>query len=137
MDSILQFLAPEIEWKVRTDLPDAQLYRGHEGIRDLMSHFDEVMEHMWFQAHELIPGRRGSGCRSAQLGRARQGQRGRLRRAPRSVGVQLARGQDRASRRVRDEGPSPHGRRAPGRRADFAACLTVSRVRPCLAHAAI
>jgi ketosteroid isomerase-like protein len=55
MDSILQFLAPEIEWKVRTDLPDAQLYRGHEGIRELMSHFDEVMEDMWFQAQELIP----------------------------------------------------------------------------------
>ena len=38
MASALDFLAPEIEWKVRTDLPDAQLYRGHDGIRELMSH---------------------------------------------------------------------------------------------------
>ena len=55
MASALDFLAPEIEWKVRTDLPDAQLYRGHDGIRELMSHFDEVMEDMWFEHQELIP----------------------------------------------------------------------------------
>ena len=55
MVSVLDFLAPEIEWKVRADLPDAQLYRGHEGIRELMSRFDEVMEDMWFQHKELIP----------------------------------------------------------------------------------
>jgi ketosteroid isomerase-like protein len=55
MVSALDFLAPEIEWKVRTDLPDAQLYRGHDGIRELMSHFDEVMEDMWFEHQELIP----------------------------------------------------------------------------------
>ncbi len=54
MVAVLDFLAPEIEWKVRTDLPDARLYRGHEGIRELMSHFDEVMEDMWFQHQELI-----------------------------------------------------------------------------------
>ena len=54
MVAVLDFLAPEIEWKVRTDLPDARLYRGHEGIRELMSHFDEVMEDMWFQHRELI-----------------------------------------------------------------------------------
>jgi ketosteroid isomerase-like protein len=55
MVAVLDFLAFEIEWKVRVDLPDAQLYRGHEGIRELMSHFDEVMEDMWFEHQELIP----------------------------------------------------------------------------------
>ena len=55
MVAVLDFLAPEIEWKVRTDLPDAQLYTGHEGVRELMSQFDEVMEDMWFEHQELIP----------------------------------------------------------------------------------
>ena len=55
MVAVLDFLAPDIEWKVRVDLPDAQLYRGHEGIRELMSHFDEVMEDMWFEHQDLIP----------------------------------------------------------------------------------
>jgi ketosteroid isomerase-like protein len=55
--SALDFLAPEIEWKVRTDLPDAQLYREHDGIRELMSHFDEVMEDMWFEHQGTDPGR--------------------------------------------------------------------------------
>ena len=31
MVAVLDFLAPEIEWKVRTDLPDARLYRGTRG----------------------------------------------------------------------------------------------------------
>ena len=48
------FLAPDVEWKVRPDLPDAGIYEGHDGVRKLLSRFTDVMEDMWFRPEEFI-----------------------------------------------------------------------------------
>jgi ketosteroid isomerase-like protein len=53
-DSILDHLAPDVEWEVRADLPDADVYRGHEGFRRLIAGFTEVTDEMWYRPEELI-----------------------------------------------------------------------------------
>lgn len=40
-EALLDFADPALEWHVRTDLPDARVYRGHEGFRELVARFDE------------------------------------------------------------------------------------------------
>jgi ketosteroid isomerase-like protein len=52
---IEEFLAPDIEWEVRPDLPDAALYKGHDGVRDVLARFNEVIDDMWIEPQELIP----------------------------------------------------------------------------------
>jgi ketosteroid isomerase-like protein len=54
VDALLEFLAPEIEWEVRSDLPDTQVYRGHDGVRQLASRFSEVMDETWYRPEEFI-----------------------------------------------------------------------------------
>jgi ketosteroid isomerase-like protein len=54
-DALFELLDADIEWEVRPDLPDADVYRGHEGVRRLLGRFDEVMEDIWFVAEEVIP----------------------------------------------------------------------------------
>jgi ketosteroid isomerase-like protein len=49
------FLAPGIEWEVRTDLPDAGRYVGHAGVRRLSARFDEVMGDRWYRPEDFIP----------------------------------------------------------------------------------
>ena len=53
-EGLLEHLDPEVEWRVRRDLPDAQVYRGHEGIRTLMSRFDEVVEEPYYEPAEVL-----------------------------------------------------------------------------------
>jgi ketosteroid isomerase-like protein len=50
----LAFLAPDVEWEVRPDLPDAGIYEGHAGVRKLFSRFTDVMEDMWFRPEDFI-----------------------------------------------------------------------------------
>ena len=50
-----ELLDPEIEWEARGDLPDAGTYRGHDGVRQLLERFDEVMDEIWFEPEEFIP----------------------------------------------------------------------------------
>jgi ketosteroid isomerase-like protein len=47
-------LAPDIEWQVRPDLPDAAIYRGHEEVRQLIARFDEVLDEIWVRPEEFI-----------------------------------------------------------------------------------
>jgi ketosteroid isomerase-like protein len=49
------FLAPDIEWDVRPDLPDAGRYEGHAGVRRLSSRFDEVMDDRWYRPEDFMP----------------------------------------------------------------------------------
>jgi ketosteroid isomerase-like protein len=52
--SWFDFFAADIEWEVRPDLPDASVYRGHDGVRRLVARFTDVMSDMWFEPEELI-----------------------------------------------------------------------------------
>ena len=55
VEGLLPHAAEDIEWDVRHDLPDAQLYRGHDGLRAAFARFAEVMDDIWFRPEELIP----------------------------------------------------------------------------------
>jgi ketosteroid isomerase-like protein len=55
LNSVFAFLAPGIEWKARPDLPDAGIYKGHDGVHKLLSRFTDVMENMWFRPEDFIP----------------------------------------------------------------------------------
>jgi ketosteroid isomerase-like protein len=52
---VFEFLDPDVEWKVRPDLPDADIYRGRDGVRQLYRRFEEVMDDIWFRPDEFIP----------------------------------------------------------------------------------
>ena len=54
VDTALEFLDPDVEWRVRADLPDAATYHGHDGIRQLFARFEEVLEDMGYEAQEYI-----------------------------------------------------------------------------------
>lgn len=53
-NKVFEFLAEDVEWRARDDLPDADIYRGHDGVRRLFSRFTDVMESIWFESEELI-----------------------------------------------------------------------------------
>jgi ketosteroid isomerase-like protein len=53
-EAALAFLAPEVEWHVRPDLPDSDIYRGHDGMRRLFATFDEVLDESWYSPQEFI-----------------------------------------------------------------------------------
>jgi ketosteroid isomerase-like protein len=52
--ALLDFLDPQVEWDVRSDLPDSDTYRGHEGMLRLFDTFDEVLDESWYEPQELI-----------------------------------------------------------------------------------
>jgi ketosteroid isomerase-like protein len=52
--AILDALDPEVVWEVRADLPDAETYRGHEGVRRLIASFDEVLTDSWYRPIEFL-----------------------------------------------------------------------------------
>ena len=52
-EATLDFLDPAIVWEVRSDLPDAETYTGHDGFRRLLAAFDEVLDH-WYRPVEFI-----------------------------------------------------------------------------------
>jgi ketosteroid isomerase-like protein len=53
--SALELFASDVEWEVRTDLPDADVYRGHDGLLRLAARFVDVVDEMWIRAEEFIP----------------------------------------------------------------------------------
>jgi ketosteroid isomerase-like protein len=55
-EGVFEFLSPDVVWQSRTDLPDTQMYAGHDGVRALFSRFREVMDGMWFEPDDFIPG---------------------------------------------------------------------------------
>jgi ketosteroid isomerase-like protein len=54
-EGTFRFLSPEIEWQVRPDLPDSRTYRGHQGVRELLATFEDVLDEQWYSPRELIP----------------------------------------------------------------------------------
>lgn len=50
----LAYLHPEIEWEARLDLPDSEVYKGHDGVRRLLARFTEVVDDVWFRPREVI-----------------------------------------------------------------------------------
>jgi ketosteroid isomerase-like protein len=53
-EGLFAFLDPQAEWEVRSDLPDSDTYRGHEGMRRLFATFDEVLDKSWYSPQEFI-----------------------------------------------------------------------------------
>jgi ketosteroid isomerase-like protein len=54
-DLLFDLFAADVEWRVRPDLPDADTYRGHEGIQALLARFEEVVEDLWYRPEDFIP----------------------------------------------------------------------------------
>jgi len=55
-DTALARFHPDIEWSVETDLvPDAGIYRGHEGVRRFWAEWAEVIEGMTLEIEECRP----------------------------------------------------------------------------------
>jgi ketosteroid isomerase-like protein len=52
---LFDFLAADIDWEVRPDLPDAGRYQGHDGVRRLSARFDEVTGDRWYRPEEFVP----------------------------------------------------------------------------------
>jgi ketosteroid isomerase-like protein len=52
--AMLDFLDAAIVWEVRSDLPDAETYTGHDGFRRLLAAFDEVLDDSWYRPVEFI-----------------------------------------------------------------------------------
>ena len=50
----LALLDPEIEWHVRPDLPDADVYKGHDGWSRLVDTFDEALDDRWYSLREVF-----------------------------------------------------------------------------------
>jgi ketosteroid isomerase-like protein len=55
LNAILELVGPDIVWEVRSDFPDAGVYRGHEGVRRLHAAFEEVVDETWYRPLEYIP----------------------------------------------------------------------------------
>ena len=53
-EGVFEFLSPDIEWRARSDLPDTQTYKGHEGVRTLFGRFRDVMDDMWFEPDDFM-----------------------------------------------------------------------------------
>jgi ketosteroid isomerase-like protein len=53
-EALLDFADPALEWHVRQDLPDAGVYRGHQGFRALLERFDEAFEEQGYEPVEFI-----------------------------------------------------------------------------------
>jgi ketosteroid isomerase-like protein len=53
-DALSELVAPDIVWEVRSDFPDAGIYRGYAGIRRLSAAFDDVFEKTWYRPREYI-----------------------------------------------------------------------------------
>jgi ketosteroid isomerase-like protein len=50
----LEWLHPTVQWHVQPDLPDAGVYRDHDGYRQLAARFDEVVADQHYQPLDFI-----------------------------------------------------------------------------------
>ena len=54
MAGFLEFCTPEIEYRVRYDLPDAGTYHSHDGLRALATDWQNLFEEFRIKPDELI-----------------------------------------------------------------------------------
>ena len=55
VDAILAFLDPEIEWRMFESFArDPRVYQGHEGVREVLSLFEENFDAFQAEPHEFI-----------------------------------------------------------------------------------
>jgi SnoaL-like domain len=110
VDAVLELVGPDVVWEVRSDIPDAGIYRGHEGFRRLHASFD-VVDETWYRPLEYITtgnqvvvplrwGGLGSGSRASFTARGGD------------VGIHTARRQDPARQGIRDQGRGARSRGA-------------------------
>jgi ketosteroid isomerase-like protein len=50
----LRLMHPHVEWHVRGDFPDAGIYRGHDGVRNLAARFGEVFDQEQYEPLEFF-----------------------------------------------------------------------------------
>ena len=53
-EALHELIDPDIVWEVRSDFPDAGVYRGYEGLRRLSNDFDDAVEQTWYRPLEFI-----------------------------------------------------------------------------------
>ena len=53
-EAILEFLDPMIVWEVRSDLPDAEIYTGHAGMKRLFAAFRDALDDTWYEPLDFI-----------------------------------------------------------------------------------
>jgi ketosteroid isomerase-like protein len=53
-EALCELVDPDIVWEVRSDFPDAGVYRGYDGLRRWSDAFDEVVEQTWYRPLEYI-----------------------------------------------------------------------------------
>jgi len=53
-EALQELVNPDIVWEVRSDFPDAGVYRGYDGMRRLSDAFDDVVEQTWYRPLEYI-----------------------------------------------------------------------------------
>ena len=55
VDAILEFLDPAVEWHMWEDFArDGRVYRGHEGVREVLGIFNENLDGFRADPHEFI-----------------------------------------------------------------------------------
>jgi ketosteroid isomerase-like protein len=53
-DALQEVVNPDIVWEVRSDFPDAEVYTGYDGVRQLSAAFDDAVEETWYRPLEYI-----------------------------------------------------------------------------------
>jgi ketosteroid isomerase-like protein len=49
-----ELVDPDVVWEVRSDFPDAEVYKGYDGLRRLSAAFDDAVEQTWYRPLEFI-----------------------------------------------------------------------------------
>jgi ketosteroid isomerase-like protein len=74
-EALHELVNPDIVWEVRSDFPDAGVYTGYDGLRQLSAAFDDAVEETWYRplqyietgSHVVVPlrwGGRGKGSQT-------------------------------------------------------------------------
>ena len=65
VNAVLELVAPDIVWEVRSDFSDTAIYTGREGFRRLHAAFDEVVDETWYLPQGIRHQERGPRSRRA------------------------------------------------------------------------
>jgi hypothetical protein len=54
LEAVLEMMDPDIEWSEGVDVPEPQVYRGHDGVRRQQEQFEAAWESFELEAEEFI-----------------------------------------------------------------------------------